>query len=167
MKTLIILCSFAFASLARAADFKLTNAEVRDLVVALQALDGFEREVDRGPGNGRAVIRVNYSFTHDVRAKLAANLTVLTPIARSVQERLDAKRIETVLALGVQRIDPTNEIHVYQLNLRIKPILSDVVSVELAAVTVDDLKVGKEEGENPIPISVGAVLNLLRTPAAK
>jgi hypothetical protein len=141
MKKITLLAFWFFAAaLVSGAEFKITNADVRELAAALQGLDGYDRDVDRGPGNGHAVIRANYSFTPEVRSKLAANLTVLQPVAKAIEERLAAKRIETVLALGVTRLDPQNEIHVYEVTRRVKPVLAETVTLDLSPVTVDDLK---------------------------
>ncbi len=164
MKTTILLIAFLLgaSAFAHAAEFTFRNSDVPDLIAALRALDGYDRAVDQGPGNPQRVVRENYTFSREVRAKLGANLTVLQNTAKKIAESVDAVRLE--ISGNAQALDEKDTVQMKLWNERVPKLMAREVKIELSPVTNDELKPGSATGENPIPISVLAILNALRPP---
>lgn len=161
MKKLLTLLAFGFVALsASAAQFTFKNSDLADLIAAIRSLDGYDRAIDQGPGNGSRVIHQAYTFSRETRAKLGADLTVVLAAAKKVNEDLDALRLE--IGGNAQAIDEKDPEQLKLWGKRYTELMNKPVTLELSPITNDELKPGSGDGENPIPISVLAILNWLR-----
>lgn len=160
-RTILLLAALAAFAPASADTYTIPNKDLPELVGALTALDGSEVAVDQGPGNPARVIRKPYTFTGDVRARLGANLAVLTTAYKAMIERRNTEFAR--LAGGAQELKSTDAgfapFKAFEAALS-----NEAREYELSPVPVADLQLEV----NPIPISVQAALAPLKPkPAAK
>lgn len=158
MKKLILLYLLV-SSLALAEPFKLRNGDLSELASALAALDGTEKQVDQGPGNPPRIIREPYKFSGDVRARMAADLAVISEAEKSVQQQRNALIKQT--SGGGNFIDPKHPDQVAAFTVAAQTLFEATVSLELSPIPVSDLQLE----QNAIPVSVLAILARLRPKA--
>lgn len=154
-RILILLAAVAAFASASAEPFKIANRDLPELIGAFNALDGSDVAVDQGPGNPQRVIRKPYTFSGDVRARLGANLAVLTTAYKSAVERRNAEFAR--FAEGRQELKPADAgfapFKAFEESLNV-----EAREYELSPVPITDLQLEV----NPIPISVQAALAVLK-----
>lgn len=161
MKSILILALLILPLATRAADFAFRPAEITEIANAIAALDGYEKAVDQGPVNNPRVIRENYKFAREVRAKLGANLTAIKTANKDMQQKFADLRLK--ISGDAERIDEKDPAQLKLWNAGALPILNTPITLDLSPISNDELALG----DNPIPPTVLSVLNLLREPAKK
>lgn len=163
MKTILFFLVLACAAFARAEEIKftLTTQQVAAIVSVWPALDGYDKDIDQGPGNARKVIRVNYTFTAEVRKKLAADHRAIIDAWIALGEKADALKKEIAEAVsGVgAHYDPENKKHKDEFDARAGDKFN-VITLTLTPIAQDDLL----NTDNPIPDSVLTAFTVLRAP---
>lgn len=137
---------------------KLSTKTVMDLSDALAALDGRPRIVK--DGEHETIVQEPYSFAPGLRLALAKN-RARCEVVISAYKRFREGMILN-LSGGKREIDakksPAMASAADQFNRLNVLLLSELHEVDLISVKDDELKLGSEKGQNPIPVTVLAVL---------
>jgi hypothetical protein len=143
---LTILSIGALAAPARAEDAKLTVGKCVQMFNALSGLREYPKFSKDEKGD--KTTSVPYRFGGAVRFSIAQTITALRPFAEST----DRTRLDLIQEAGQGK--PPNEMtpgELAKLNAEYSKILDQPCGVTVSKIRLSDLKLGDDDGQNPIP----------------
>lgn len=150
MKRLIIATAalLAAASPSRATEPPLTITKCLQVYGALSSLDGWQKTVDGKP------VTVPYKLGGPVRFQIAQAITALRPF----QESTEKARMALLQEIGGGKQIEAGSPELTRLNAEYTKVIEAPCGVAMPRIKLSDLKLGDDEGQNPIPPGVLSLL---------
>lgn len=150
MKRTIILAAILGLGLAPAARAEqgMTVGKCLQVYGALSALDGYQKVVADKPTT------IPYKFSGTVRFTIAQAITTLRPFSDSAEKT----RVQLVTDIGGGKTIEAGSPELGRLTTEYLKVLDAPCGVQFVKIALSDLRLGDDEGQNPIPPGVLSLL---------